>query len=924
MFLRRERAVLWLAVVAVLPWWATAAGGEASWEIALPARSYAGGETTIKVMFPEAIQRAPLTFGIPLGQVASPRHVVLLDEDGRPVPADFAPLGDWDKQPARWTLVSCVLDGSYAGDQRRFTLRWGEEAASIEQSVTFQTPLRMRVDGQTVEVVNTHYAMTLTPAGITSMNVRGKEVELRGWGPLLTAEGNVVLWPMKGEIRVLCDGATRKAVRFTTQASRELELHQEFSFHAGSPYVRCDVRFINRSTKDLPLEAIVPLQAELTNVTKTRLGFGGPAARDTLRFCIRQEAFGWTSDVEGGRGSPSGTEDNLGEWVCLRFGKDASLMLVFPHFQEMAAGDDDVASVYMFDGRMLSLRHYTPTSPTADVRLRGTMARTCTYWLVFDPPVGEEARVAQAVKAMPYVMYDRQHLTEMGVFPEQAVSRLFDKELTQAALYFKRAQVPRPEYVRCSRGADPGPDKSGEGFYEVDLHAGGMVFGEVFQYFTPKPTKSILERYRDEIGIAREHIITGGSCTYRNGDIVLALFQQYLRTGNRVLHGFARIHAQVFADVSVSHAPESAGLGHYYCDWYGNPYVYQRFEGLLLGALVTGDMWWFETAQAMADYCVRAWKDGQPQDGRLDGGLGGVQHRSPYIAKMLLKMYEVTGKKEYADTAVRLAKWIIPLQEPEGWWRDTPGATREYRNSPIFAGYTCTGLWPLYHATRNKALLGSLMKAVDYHVGMQEDVSGNNPGAFPNSYWYRVEEGSQSKTPIPEKIEITGNFATTSHWADVILQAYLVTGDQDYFYSANAAWAGVLYHQTPEGGIPLSSGHEGSVWGHVMVESLASFAAVAEEHKLPIVLGSRARAPISCFMGKGASYKDGVFTFELKYRHEDDVLVRVFFPAGAPVEVTVNGKAVRHRYDPKCRAVAFKVPASNEFRTARVVVREKK
>ena len=114
---------------------------------------------------------------------------------------------------------------------------------------------------------------------------------------------------------------------------------------------------------------------------------------------------------------------------------------------------------------------------------------------------------------------------------------------------------PRLEYLRCSRGADPGPDQSGEGFYEVNLHVGGMVFGETFQYYAPKPSADLLRRYHEEMGVPLANIVTGGTCTYRNGDIVLALFQEYLRTGDRLVHDFARIHGQVFADVSVSHAP---------------------------------------------------------------------------------------------------------------------------------------------------------------------------------------------------------------------------------------------------------------------------------------------------------------------------------------------------------------------------------
>ena len=877
-----------------------ASSPEAAWAISLARCGGVSGETTVTVHFPEAVEHAPLTFGIPLAQVPSPRHIALFDEAGGPVAADFTLLGVRDHQPARWTLVSCVVDSETAGEARDFTLRWGGKATPAE------TALHMETDGDRVHVSDSGYALTVSPRGIEALEANSAEVGILRWTPQFVPKGGEALGPVGGEVRILRDGAVHKAVRFSSALSDAVGLHQEFSFYAGSPFVRCDVRFINRSTKDVPLDGIVPVSVKLEGATQARVGLQGNAAFETPRFAITQKAFGWSA--EGAEGS----EDNLGEWVSLPV-SGAGIMLVFPYFQEMAAGDDDLCSVLEFEDNALTLTHYAPIADTADVRLRETTARTFTYWLVVGTPPGGETALARAVKAMPYVAYDRAYLTRMGVFEERSVSHLFDAELLEAALYFKRAQVPRTEYVRCSRGADPGPDKSGEGFYEVDLHAGGMVFGETFQYFRPQPDENTITRYHEEIGIPREHILTGGSCTYRNGDIVLALFQQYLRTGNRALHDFARIHAQVFADVSVSHAPVSSGLGHYYCNWYSNPYVYQRFEGLLLGALVTGDPWWFETAQAMADYCVRAWKDGEPRDGGLTGGLGGIQYRSPYIAKMLLRLYEVSGEQQYAETAIRLAKWIMAKQEPEGWWRDTPGATREYRNSPIFAGYTCMGLWRLYEATRNEALGKTLMKAVDYHVGMQEDAGGHNPGTFPNSYWY----ASNIKKDDP----VEGNYATTSHWADVILRGFLLTGDQKYFYSANAAWVGVVNHQTPEGGVPLSNSLTGSVWGHVMVESLAAFAAVAEERGLPIVLGSKTGVPGTSFMGKGATYGDGVFSFELKYKHDKPVPVRVFFPTGKPADVTVDGASVPFTYDAAQRTVRFEMPATAEFHRVRVAVR---
>ena len=923
-------AIAVVAALGVLP--ASAQEASASpWALSLPAYGQAEGTAEVTVHFPEPIERAPVTFGIPLGQVASADQIVLLDEHGEPIPADCTPLGNWEHQPARWTLVSCVLDGKKAGEKRTLALRWGEE-----KTPPAETPLRMSVNGPKVAIRNLDYKMMLTPKGIETMSVKDTVVG-QPWQSGIQLRDGQRLWPQEGQVRVLHDGAVCKAVRFTAALSDALELHQEFTFFADSPYVRCDVRYVNRSTSDIPVQSLMlisgwPLSAHVFVGLEEGESFHVnrlPVSWNTKTVSVWQDAHGWeavagATDEDPGRVVAAGRQDTLGEWVSQRVGDETSLMLVVPHFQEMAAAEEGVANHMGCGEYSLDVTFYRPWPDgvrSADIRLREGMARTFTYWLVFDPPKRKKAAIARAVKALPHVVYDRKHLTDMGVFQEHVASPLFDEEVLEAALYFKRAQVPRLEYVRCSRGADPGPDKSGEGFYEVDLHVGGMVFGETFQYFAPEPTDSIIKRYHDEIGIPLDHIVTGGSCTYRNGDIVLALFQQYLRTGDRTVHDFARVHGQVFADISVSHAPASAGLGHYYCDWYGNPYVYQRFEGLLLGALVTGDAWWYETALDMADYCVRAWKDGQPRDGGLTGGYGGVQYRSPYIAKMLLRLYALTGEKKYADTAVRLAEWIMPVQEPEGWWRDTPGATREYRCSPIFAGYTCMGLWPLYHATKNKALRQSLMKAVDFHLGMQEDASGNNPGTFPNSYWYRVEEGRTSKTPIPEEIKITGNYATTSHWANVILQAYLATGNLDYFYSANAAWFGVLAHQTAEGGVPLSNGREGSVWGHVMVESLPAFAAIAEERRLPIVLGPRTRRPVAAFMGKGATYKNGAFTFELKYQSDKPLPVRVYFPAGEPAEVTLDGAAIARSYDVQARVVRIEAPPSAEFRRARFVMR---
>jgi hypothetical protein len=241
-----------------------------------------------------------------------------------------------------------------------------------------------------------------------------------------------------------------------------------------------------------------------------------------------------------------------------------------------------------------------------------------------------------------------------------------------------------------------------------------------------------------------------------------------------------------------------------------------------------------------------------------------------------------------------------------------PREGQEYRCTPIFAGYTCQGLWPVYWRTRNPEIRRTLLKAADWFLSKQEDARGSNPGTFPNSYWY----GQWAKASDP----ILGNYAVTSHVANALLQAYRATRRHEYFYAANAAWVGVLNHQTAEGGVPLENDLTNSVWSHVMVESLPDFAATAEAQKLPIVLRSRTGVPGTSFMGKGATYDGQVFTFELKYRHEQAVPVAVFWPTGRPRAVRLEGAPVPIRHDLKRRVISFELPPSPEFRVCRVEV----
>ena len=135
-----------------------------------------------------------------------------------------------------------------------------------------------------------------------------------------------------------------------------------------------------------------------------------------------------------------------------------------------------------------------------------------------------------------------------------------------------------------------------------------MVAGEVFQYFIPDPTASRSERCSGTFRLRWAHRDRGGSPTVRTS---ARLFQRYLRTGPEV-SSCARGHL-LFADYAVGHAwarrrsditaatgsairVSTSGSGDAPWLWYGDP-------------------WLFESAKAMADWCLRAWMD------RRDGSM---------------------------------------------------------------------------------------------------------------------------------------------------------------------------------------------------------------------------------------------------------------------------------------------------------------
>lgn len=867
--------------------------------------SHLGGDedsVTVSVCCPRAGKSMPLTFGIPLGQVRSVDNIAILDSYGNQLPASFIPLGSWGIQPSRWTLVSMNVDAEADGEKRDYTIAWGKKTAPYTTGPELD-PV-MTDDGLSLSTGDAD--CLISPAGL-SLN-GGKLIAQSSVIP----KGSGELVPSSGTVTTLQDTPRYTLIRSESSLTNSLDIQMEYRFHAGSPQIECRTRYINHSLHNVTLDGVTPVRLTLEKGGRAVFGADGIVPVETSSFTFRQRAF--KADLEADGVYTQVAEDgSTYVWVYLDCVDGGGCLVVLPYFRGMAAGDVDVESAVSWDGNELKVTHYSPIMSTADVRLRETMARTFTWWLVVDPPEDRLAETALSIVERPHVIYDREYLTSMGVFQEDGVSHLFDKDTLEGVLYFTRARVPRGEYPRCSRATEPEYD--GEGATEIDMHAGGMVFGEVYQYFTPVPDSGVLAKY-DGLGVDRRHILTGGIYSYRNGDIPLALYQEYLRTGNRDVYDLATVHTQLFADYAVSHHDgPGAGLGHYYCDWYGNPYVYQRFEGLLLAYKVTGDPWLLEACAKMAEYTLRGWKDGAPRDAKINGDPGGIQSRSAYIAKMNLALYDFTGDHRHIENAVKLSEWSADTPEPEGWWVMDPtnAESRAYRCTPIFTGYIVQGLWPLYRRTGNEGLRTILLDAGDWYLSMQEDATGNNPGTFPNSYWYG-ERGSEAE-PTP----ISGNYATSSHAANALLQAYLATGNQRYFYASNAAWVGILNHQTPEGGIPLENNAVNSVWSHVLIESLPHFGWVAESHGLPVVLSTKTGVPGTSFMGRGAEWDGEAFTFAVKYAHDRPVPVRVYFP-GMVSSITIAGEPVKAWSTEEEGFLSFKLPPTPEFTTAEIVI----
>ena len=872
------------------------------WTLSTPRLGAVEGSTSFSVSCPRAGKSMPLTFGIPLGQVRSTNGITLFDSDGDPVPASFIPLGSWDSQPARWTLVSTIVDAEADDQKLDYTLMWGEGSPPYADV----PPLEYAMTDNGLSVPAGDADCLISPSGISFNGGR-----LVAHSSITPEDGNE-LAPAAGTITTLHDTPGYALVRSESTLADSLEMQTDYWIYAGSPQIECRTRFINRSLHNIPLDGVTPVKLTLDGGGHAVFGAYGMDQVESSNITFHQRAFEAEIEVDGIR-SRVIDDGSTYLWVYLDSGESGGYLVVLPYFRGMAAGDSDVESTVSWDGEELTVTHYSPIASTADVRLRETMARTFSWWVVVDPPEDRLSDTARCVVERPRVLYDREYLTSMGVFQENGVSHLFDNETLEGALYFSRARVPRGEYPRCSRATEPEYD--GEGATEIDMDAGGMVFGEVYQYFTPKPDSGVIAKYTG-LGIDLRHILTGGVYSYRNGDIPLALYQEYLRTGNRVVYDLGTVHAQLYADYAVSHHDgPGSGLGHYYCDWYGNPYVYQRFEGLLLAYKVTGDPWLYEACTDMAAYTLRGWKDGAPRDALIAGEAGGIQSRSVYIAKMNLAMYDFSGDRRHLENAVKLAEWAAETHEPEGWWVMNPTDTdsRSYRCTPIFTGYIVQGLWPLFWRTENDGLRTILLDAANWYLSMQEDATGNNPGTFPNSYWYG-ERGSEAE-PVP----VNGNYATSTHAANALLQAFLATDDQRFFYAANAAWVGVLNHQTSEGGIPLENTTVNSVWSHVLIESLPDFGQVAESHGLPVLLSSKTGVPGTSFMGRGASWDGSLFTFEVKYMHESPVLVRVYFPDTVSA-ITIAGESISTWTAADGGIVTFMLPPSHGFTTSEIVI----
>jgi len=872
----------------------------AKWELHPRGATNKSGETTVEVQFPVAWQLAPVKFGLPVGALADPANVAVFNEDGKPIPADVFPLGNWRTMSPRWVLICTLLQGS-PEQPRTLTVRYGPQVAPAEPARVLTAE---KQDNGCVRIKNTTYNLTLDPQrAIRSITIDtdgdGKmdtpEMLPEGMTAAMTPVNGEPLLPQSAVLKTIYDGRLYKLYYLTCSLGQDLTARFEVEIWAGSPLIFLKTRFISHSLQDLDLYSLTPLRT-----TSLGAGFqllvgaagGKPLkANGPLDVCQRVNNWQIRTPVQT---LAEGSEDNLGEWISF-WNEDIGQCISFivPNFQEMSPGDPHLESCLQVGKyNSLELEHYRPIEDQPDCIFRSGMARGFPAVLYVSHRPDFAPVVAAKLKAQPHPIYDREYLTAQGTLPEDEVSHAYDTASLEGARYFHRALIPRQYYPIGSRGTTGiGEGTSMEG---RNLHAGGMLYGEVWQYMSDGHP---------------------GTCSYRCGDIPLALCYEYMRSGDRSVWEIMNLHNQLFADYAIYHAPTLLqGGNHYYCSWYSMTYVYLRLKGMIVSYYLTGDPWYYRAADQMGSCAVCSWRYSMPVDSGFPDRIGGAaQGRAPYVARGLVALYCMTGDPAFYHTAVDLAHYAMRAQTDEGfWWAVLSGPQWQDNQyiSALHAGYSMTGLFRLYEQTKNKELLQSLRRACDWLVSIQFGAEELDPGL-----WARTQA-------YPGNADKMANISTSELVAGNLTDLYQATGEQQYFYAANAGWANSVGAQRSDGSIPMEVGNSSSTWSFTLCEYAPRFAGIAERDQLPFVIHTYLpnRTDAVYLLGDGR-YDGNTYQFSLVVRRSEPTQLPVWCPK-APSEVKLDGAPAQATFNPATGVLTLTVPPkpNREPPTVRVAI----
>ncbi len=216
----------------------------------------------------------------------------------------------------------------------------------------------------------------------------------------------------------------------------------------------------------------------------------------------------------------------------------------------------------------------------------------------------------------------------------------------------RRCLAPANWYLRCGEFGQPLPERQARGYDTLQQISEAAV--EVFLRNVHREgmSRGGIYRYLDEQQSRHELSMDGNEVTF-------LLRGAYLRTHGPLYHA-ALEAARHIADIAVDH--ESFDV-HYHADfptWRVFSQIYLRFGGLVNAYAETGDPWYLDNAQAVAERWISLNRLNQPRQ-----NMG----RDAEPVEGILLLYDLTGQEHYYQAAQQIAVDVARSLFADGSWR---------------------------------------------------------------------------------------------------------------------------------------------------------------------------------------------------------------------------------------------------------------